>query len=261
MVDGRGGLGDERGGRRDGDGRQQRQRPQRRHRAQRPDHHWLHVRRRHRLPLAAPATEPAAGPPERIIQVADNDLPRPGERATYTVEIRYRTKEKFGNIIQKGQSATKGGQFKIQNPQGRPSCLFKGSVGRVATRSTVTLNDNAWHILTCVRGADPGDAAHRRSREQPPERSTGAINNAIPFTIGGKINCDQIEITCDYFSGEIDYVRIDPRYGLTLNTPRDVPRQRTAQMPGTSPCGQKDFGYPAERRWDNASHAVANGGA
>ena len=38
--------------------------------------------------------------------------------------------------------------------------------------------------------------------------STGAIDNTIPMTIGGKINCDQVAITCDYFTGMIDYVRI-----------------------------------------------------
>ena len=29
------------------------------------------------------------------------------------------------------------------------------------------------------------------------------------MTIAGKGNCDQVEITCDYFSGDIDYVRIE----------------------------------------------------
>ena len=38
--------------------------------------------------------------------------------------------------------------------------------------------------------------------------ATGYINNSIPMTIGGKINCDQIKVTCDYFSGMIDYIRI-----------------------------------------------------
>jgi hypothetical protein len=38
--------------------------------------------------------------------------------------------------------------------------------------------------------------------------TTGRIDNAIAMTIGGKINCDQVEVTCDYFSGQIDYVRI-----------------------------------------------------
>jgi len=33
----------------------------------------------------------------------------------------------------------------------------------------------------------------------------------LPFTIGGKTECDQITITCDYFVGDIDYVRISKR--------------------------------------------------
>jgi hypothetical protein len=28
------------------------------------------------------------------------------------------------------------------------------------------------------------------------------------MTVGGKINCNQDTITCDYFSGMIDYIRI-----------------------------------------------------
>jgi hypothetical protein len=28
------------------------------------------------------------------------------------------------------------------------------------------------------------------------------------MTVGGKINCNQENITCDYFSGDIDYIRI-----------------------------------------------------
>ncbi len=150
--------------------------------------------------------EPPASP-ERIIQVPDSDLIDPGSD-TFTVEIRYRTKEKFGNITQKGQSASRGGQWKIQNPQGRPSCLFKGSLGRAATRSKVPLNDNEWHTLTCVR--EPSrvtmyvDGAYMSRKNG----SSGWINNSIPMTIGGKINCDQITVTCDYFSGMIDYIRI-----------------------------------------------------
>ncbi len=158
--------------------------------------------------LRRPPTPPPAQP-ERIIQVADNDLlDMSNAAATYTVEIRYRTKEKFGNIIQKGQSASKGGQFKIQNPQGRPSCLFKGAIGRVATRSTVNLNDNLWHVLTCVRTPDRVTLLIDGVENNHQNGQTGAINNEIPYTIGGKINCDQIEITCDYFSGDIDYVRV-----------------------------------------------------
>jgi hypothetical protein len=38
--------------------------------------------------------------------------------------------------------------------------------------------------------------------------ATGTIANTRPVTIGGKGNCDQVEITCDYFAGDIDYVKV-----------------------------------------------------
>lgn len=155
------------------------------------------------------APEPPPAQPERVIQVADNDLLDPANASeTYTLSIRYRTKEKFGNIIQKGQAQAKGGQLKIQNPQGRPSCLFKGSIGRVATRATRTLNDNAWHVLTCVRAPTRVSLYIDGVLNNWQNGSTGAINNKVPYTIGGKINCDQITTTCDYFSGDIDWVQI-----------------------------------------------------
>ncbi len=160
-------------------------------------YHW-----ERRAPELAPAS------PERVIQVPDNVMLDAGSD-TFTLEIRYRTKEKFGNIIQKGQSASKGGQWKIQNPKGIPSCLFKGPGGRVATGAKTPLNDNQWHVLTCVKTPTRVtmyvDGVYRNKKNG----TTGTIDNKIPVTIGGKINCDQIKTTCDYFSGEIDYVRID----------------------------------------------------
>ena len=66
--------------------------------------------------------------------------------------------------------------------------------------------------------------------------TTGTIDNGIPMTIGGKINCDQIDITCDYFSGQIDFIKITKAanlaptgvhrscFGLTArSTPRPPP--------------------------------------
>ena len=150
--------------------------------------------------------EPPASP-ERVIKVADDSHLDPGNDV-FTVEIRFRTKEKFGNIIQKGQSRSKGGQWKIQNPQGRPSCLFKGSIQRSATRVKTPLNDNEWHTLTCVRTMDSVEAYVDGVFNNRKRGYTGTIDNKIPMSIGGKTNCDQIKITCDYFSGEIDYVRI-----------------------------------------------------
>ncbi|GBC87332.1 hypothetical protein HRbin12_01335 [bacterium HR12] len=36
-----------------------------------------------------------------------------------------------------------------------------------------------------------------------------SVSNRQPLTIGGKLKCDQVTITCDYFSGDIDAVRIE----------------------------------------------------
>jgi hypothetical protein len=38
---------------------------------------------------------------------------------------------------------------------------------------------------------------------------TGTIANTRPITIAGKLSCDQAEVTCDYFTGDIDYLRIE----------------------------------------------------
>jgi len=164
-------------------------------------------------PRRAPAVLPVES--NRIIQVADDPAIEPGSQ-DFTIEIRYRTRENFGNIIQKGQATTRGGQWKIQNPQGRPSCLFQGTTPtgadpndyQVATRSPNPLNDNEWHVLTCtltqagVRMYVDGVQVNRKNG------AIGVLDNKIAMTIGGKINCDQIDTTCDYFSGQIDYIKI-----------------------------------------------------
>jgi hypothetical protein len=159
----------------------------------------------YRWPWRNPTAPPAS--PERVVTVADDPRLDPGSD-TYTLEIRFRTHAKFGNIIQKGQARTVGGQVKIQNPKGFPSCLFKGSAGQGATRSPVALNDDQWHTLTCVRTPTAVmlyvDGVLRNRKNGP----TGNIDNKFPLAIGGKTECDQITVTCDYFSGDIDYVKI-----------------------------------------------------
>ena len=37
---------------------------------------------------------------------------------------------------------------------------------------------------------------------------TGTIANTKRLSMAGKLNCDQINTTCDYFAGDIDYVKI-----------------------------------------------------
>jgi hypothetical protein len=147
---------------------------------------------------------------ERVITVNDSpELDITDPSVNYTLEFRYHTRGGYGNIMQKGQSSTAGGQIKVQLPQGRPQCLFKGANGqRVGSGSPVAINDGQWHTVMCVHSATQVLTYVDGVRMGVKNGSTGPIDNSKPFVIGGKLNCDQIKTTCDYFSGDIDWVRI-----------------------------------------------------
>jgi hypothetical protein len=159
-----------------------------------------------RFPRLTPNTPPAH--PEHLVTIPDDDRLDPGTR-DFAVTVRMRTTAKFGNIIQKGQSGTKGGYFKFQNPNGVVKCLFRGSLGQAGVGSGRPINDGQWHTVRCERTATgvtmTVDGVVTGRRNSP----TGNISNTWPVSIGGKVFCDQIEITCDYYAGLIDRVQID----------------------------------------------------
>jgi Laminin G domain len=112
-------------------------------------------------------------------------------------------------LIQKGQSASPGGYWKLEQPNGKISCLFRGSSGSsTASSGTVRVNDGRWHTVRCERTSSSvvmkvdGVVTGRNSN------ATGSIANTKPLTIAGKLSCDQVNPTCDYFVGHIDYVKI-----------------------------------------------------
>ena len=77
----------------------------------------------YRWAFVSPTAPPAK--PERLVQVANHSSLNPGT-GNYTVTIRYRTTQHFGNMVQKGQAGSSG-YWKIENPNGRIKCLMKGS--------------------------------------------------------------------------------------------------------------------------------------
>ena len=79
-----------------------------------------------RLVLVRPA--PAPADPEHLAVVPHSPRLNPGS-GDFAVEFRMRTTHSFGNVIQKGQSGSAGGYFKLQQPNGKISCLFRGSAG------------------------------------------------------------------------------------------------------------------------------------
>jgi hypothetical protein len=72
-----------------------------------------------------------------------------------------------------------------------------------------SLNDGQWHVVRCERTATQVVMTVDGVVTMRVRHATGMISNNVPLTIGGKLNCDQISITCDYFAGDIDYVTIE----------------------------------------------------
>ena len=101
-----------------------------------------------------------------------------------------------------------GGYFKWQLPKGVVKCLFRGSAGTVTAGSVTPINDGQWHTVRCERTATAvtmtvdGEVTRRKSG------ATGNIANSKPLSIGGKVACDQVDVTCDYWVGRIDWVKI-----------------------------------------------------
>jgi hypothetical protein len=153
-----------------------------------------------------PDTPPAR--PGHLVTVPDNRELDPGSR-DYALTVRLRTKNHFGNVIQKGQATVSGGSYKIQTPSGYVQCWFRGSAGQVLVSSPRPVNDGRWHTIRCERTSagvvlsiDGRTVASRAGR-------TGTISNSWPISIGGKTECNQIDVGCDYFAGEIDYVTVE----------------------------------------------------
>jgi hypothetical protein len=158
----------------------------------------------HTFTYLKPNTPPAH--PGHLDTVTSSQL-NPGTR-DYAITIKAKWTNTFGNMIQKGQSGTAGGYFKWQAPKGIVQCLFRGSLGNAGVSSVTPLNDGNWHIITCTRTATQVQMVVDGKVTATLKHATGNISNTKPLTIAGKGNCDQVTVTCDYWVGEMDYVKI-----------------------------------------------------
>jgi hypothetical protein len=159
----------------------------------------------YRFGRLTPDTPPAH--PAHLVTVPDSNTLNPGNR-DYAVTIRLRTTEFFGNIIQKGQATVPGGNFKMQIPNGIVQCYFRGSTRTMLTQTTRHLNDGTWHTIRCERTSNALIMTVDGRRVARTPGWTGRIDNNWPLTIGGKLNCDQKKVGCDYFAGDLDYAEI-----------------------------------------------------
>jgi hypothetical protein len=154
--------------------------------------------------------EPDTPPPHprHLVVVPDSSALDPGTR-DFEITLRLRTVYQFGNIIQKGQATVPGGSYKLQIPSGHVQCWFRGAAGQVLVTAPRAINDGNWHVVTCTRYSDGVALVIDGVKVAGRWGATGMISNSWPLSIGGKTSCDQRTVGCDYFAGDLDYVRID----------------------------------------------------
>jgi hypothetical protein len=140
--------------------------------------------------------------PERLVTV-QSSLLNPGTGA-FAVSVRLYTGAGDQNILQKGQSTTAGGMFKIDMLKGHVICTFKGSQGRRAIGSTQTVWDQVWHRVRCERRATSVSITVDGGTPRKITGATGKIANNQPLAIGGKAVCNGGSIQCDYYVGLLD---------------------------------------------------------
>ena len=161
-----------------------------------------------------PYVDPHAPPakPERLVTADDRRL-NPARRE-FAVSLRFRTLHPSGNIVQKGQSGSSGGFWKVETHRGKVTCLFRGRASDGSTRSKVVdsgpqpLDDGKWHTISCVRSSSGVTMTVDGDLRRHVTGGSGAIWNNVPLAIGGKLRCDQDKVSCDYFTGSIDYLVI-----------------------------------------------------
>lgn len=156
---------------------------------------------------------------ERLVEVPDNPKLDP-QGSTYAVTIRVKTGSRNPNIIQKGQARTTGGYWKFVMKKGWPRCHFRDgqgntlAIGFVKSPNVDTiLADRSWHTVRCERTARgvkvTMDYGSPNAITRFKRGSIGPIDNKFPLTIGGKRACNGDDVTCDYYTGAVDWVRIE----------------------------------------------------
>jgi Laminin G domain len=153
-----------------------------------------------------PDTPPAH--PAHLVTVRDHDALDPGSR-DFAVSVRLRTRSSFGNVVQKGQATVSGGSFKLQIPSGRVQCWYRGTSGQLLVTAPKAINDGQWHTVKCIRDRQGVVLEIDGTTVAEKWGWTGTIANSWPLSIGGKTDCDQISVGCDYFAGDIDYIAVE----------------------------------------------------
>ena len=142
----------------------------------------------------------------RVVTVPDAADLDPGDRE-FAVEVKLKTNATDGVLVQKGQSDTPGGSWRVQLQGGQVSCLFRSDTVQGATKSDILVDDNQWHTIKCELVATGTSVYIDGTRDGHQNKAVTGVDSGAEVTVGGKVGCGSIA-TCDYYVGQVDSVRI-----------------------------------------------------
>ena len=145
----------------------------------------------------------------------------------FAVEVRFRTTVNDGNIVQKGQSGGRGFWKMELHRGGYGACVFQGTAASIGMSSDAKLSDGKWHVLRCERTRNSASLYVDGVLQSKPRRWSGDIQNNWEFVIGGKSRCTSAGVECDYYRGDLDYVRLERMSGSTPTTTTTRPPTTT----------------------------------
>lgn len=168
----------------------------------------------------------------------------------FAVEVRLRGTVNDGNVTQKGQSGG-GGYWKMElHDGGFAHCVFKGNNAAVSMDSDYKVTDGNWHTIRCERQSNRA-IMYVDGQEHSNQRvTTGTLNSSWEQVIGGKSRCTSAGVECDYFRGDLDYVRFEKGGSVppptttttTTTTTTAPPPPTTTTTPPTNPQVQLPSG-------------------
>ena len=142
------------------------------------------------------------------IVVPDNSKLDPGT-SDYAVSVRFRTARFYSNVVQKGQSGTAGGYWKVEVARGVVKCQFRTATGsHLTVGSTRRIDDGRWHSVRCGRDGGTVSLYLDGRRQSVRTGLSGSISNSWELAIGGKSRCGTEDVDCDFFAGDVDSLRI-----------------------------------------------------
>lgn len=155
----------------------------------------------------------------RLVTWPDDDRLDPGTQP-FAVTLRVKTGALDPNMIQKGQANQAGGYWKFVLKKGWPRCHFRDASGNTKAigfvndvRPETKVADNQWHTLRCEKTTTGVrvtiDYGEPDAISKFIKGTIGTINNTRPMFLGGKLDCDGVTVTCDYFAGVIDWVTLE----------------------------------------------------